>query len=84
MNLFRRAKSNDAEYEARYRELRRTMQDIVIAHAAVAYKHMTPEQFSAVQEEWRKLVQGNGWASLFVDDTLPPTPRWDDTALKGG
>jgi hypothetical protein len=76
IQLFRKRKPRAEDYEARYRELRRTMQDILIAHAAVAYKHMTPEQFAAVQEEWGRLIKGRNWGVLFVDDSIAPGERW--------
>lgn len=53
------------------------MQNIVIAHAAICYKHMTAEQFAAVQADWAKLIRGKGWAGFFGDDNPPPAmPKW--------
>lgn len=76
--LFRKPEArDDTDYEALYRELRRTMQDIVIAHAAVAYKHMTTEQFVAVQAEWAQLIAGKGWAAFFSEDMPAPGARRD-------
>lgn len=62
--------------EARYRELRRTMQDIVIAHAAVCFQHMSREQLAAAQEEWARVVAGKGWEHFFIEDDgpLPAAP----------
>ena len=62
------------DYERLYRELRGTMQDIVIAHAAACYKHMTPDQLTAVQAEWARLIRGRNWAPFFTDDAIPPRP----------
>jgi hypothetical protein len=66
------------DYEQLYQELRRTMQDIVIAHASACYKHMTPEQMTAVQAEWARLIKGRNWAHFFMDDSVPvrPGPSW--------
>ena len=72
MTLFlKKASAKQEDYEKLYRELRATMQEIVIAHAAACYKHMTPEQLVAVQAEWAKLIKGKGWAAFFADDSLP-------------
>lgn len=72
MTLFlKKASAQQEDYEKLYRELRATMQEIVIAHAAACYKHMTPEQLVAVQAEWAKLIKGKGWAAFFADDSLP-------------
>jgi len=78
MTLFvKKAPAQQEDYETRYRELRATMQEIVIAHAAACYKHMTPEQLVAVQAEWARLIKGKGWANFFVDDSLPvAAPKW--------
>ena len=63
--------------DARCRELRATMQDIVIAHAIICHKHMTREQIEAAQEEWGATVKGKGWAPFFADDDTPlPGPNW--------
>src|SRR6185369_13411788 len=68
--------------DARSRELRRTMQDIVIAHAMICYKHMTREQLEAARDEWAATVKGKGWAPFFADDDTPlPAPSW--VALPG-
>lgn len=61
------------ESDAAYRELRRTMQDIVLAHATICFKHLTQEQLVAVQAEWARVVRGRGWTPFFVDDG-PPAP----------
>jgi hypothetical protein len=76
IQLFGKRNAGADDYEARYRALRRTMQDILIAHAAVAYKHMTPEQFAAVQDEWGQLIKGRNWGVLFADDAIGPGERW--------
>ena len=57
--------------EARCRELQRTMQEIVIAHAAVCYKHLNTEQLEAVQREWAQLIKGRRWAEFFADTSAP-------------
>lgn len=72
MTLFlKKAPAKQEDYETLYRELRATMQEIVIAHAAACYKHMTPEQLVLVQSEWAKLIKGRGWAAFFADDSMP-------------
>ena len=79
MQFFKIPRAKEEDYEALYRELRRTMQDIVIAHAQVAYRHMNSEQFAAVQADWATLVKGKGWAGFFSDEApgnVAPTPRW--------
>ena len=78
MTLFlKKAPAKQEDYEKLYRELRSTMQEIVIAHAAACYKHMTPDQLVAVQAEWAKLIKGRGWAPFFADYSLQPAaPRW--------
>lgn len=74
---FGKRPTDDVDYEKLYRELRHTMQDIVIAHAAACYKHMTPEQLTAVQADWAKLIRGKGWAAFFTDEIpIAPAPRW--------
>lgn len=79
MTLFlKKAPAKQEDFEKLYRELRSTMQEIVIAHAAACYKHMTPEQLLAVQAEWAKLIRGKGWAAFFADDSMPVgAPRWE-------
>ncbi len=63
--------------DARCRELRRTMQDIVIAHAMICYKHLGREELAAVHEEWAATVRGKGWAPFFANDDTPlPGPGW--------
>lgn len=62
------------DYERIYRDARRMMQDILIAHAAICYKHMTAEQFERVQAEWTRVVRGKGWAAFFADDSVPMAP----------
>lgn len=85
MGLFsRHTPAQPADYEQRYRELRQTMQNIVIAHAATCYKHMRPEQYELVREEWARIVKGKGWASFFVDDSVPlPAAAWSPPAKTG-
>jgi hypothetical protein len=72
MGLFpKKDSAGEDESEKRVRDLRRMMQDIVIAHAMVCYKHMTPEQLEAAREEWARVVKGKGWAPFFADDDAP-------------
>ena len=72
MSLFGKKSSTSAQdYEARSRELQRTMQEIVIAHAAICYKHLNSEQLSAVQSEWAQLIKGRRWAQFFADTSVP-------------
>jgi hypothetical protein len=72
MTLFGKKPPTSAEQcEARCRELQRTMQEIVIAHAAVCYKHLNTEQLEAVQREWAQLIKGRRWAEFFADTSAP-------------
>jgi hypothetical protein len=72
MNLFgKKPPASAADCEARCRELQRTMQEIVIAHAAVCYKHLNTEQLAAVQREWAQLIRGRRWAEFFADTSAP-------------
>lgn len=56
---------NDGEWETHYRELRQEFQRIVIAHAAVVYRHTTTEQNTLIAQEWQALIERNGWKDLF-------------------
>jgi hypothetical protein len=78
MGLFSRKTAVKPEADdAHNRELRRTMQNIVIAHAVICYKHMTTEQLEAAREEWAATVRGKGWAPFFADDDTPlPASSW--------
>jgi len=81
LKLFQSAPAPKVVDEARYRELRETMQNIVIAHAAICYKQLRPEQLAEVQAEWTAAIKGRGWAPFFaVDGILPGAPRAWDTA----
>lgn len=74
-----------AEADARCRELRRTMQDIVIAHAATCFKHMNAEQLAAAQADWARVVQGRGWMPFFTDDgPLPAAPNIETSPQGAG
>lgn len=83
MFFSRKSSSSPAETDARFRELRRTMQDIVIAHAATCFKYMNQEQLSAAQAEWAQVVKGRGWLSFFTDDGPPPSAPNIETAPQG-
>jgi len=78
MALFsKKTPENRETDDAHCREVRATMQDIVIAHTIICYKHMTREQIEAAQEEWGATVKGKGWAPFFADDDTPlPGPSW--------
>lgn len=64
----------DDDWELRYRELRQEFQRIVIAHAAVVYRHTTAEQNALITEEWKALIERNGWRDLF-HNRLPELAR---------
>jgi hypothetical protein len=79
MGLFSRKTPVKPEVsDAHIRALRRTMQNIVIAHAMICYKHMAAEDLEAAREEWAATVKGKGWVSFFADDDTPlPAPSWE-------